>query len=77
MDNSKKYIKLGRDITIDETMVFFRGRCSMIFYMPNKPIKWGFKFHCMVDSKTYYLFDMIFDPGKKYKEIVASNTKES
>ena len=58
-------------------MVFFRGRCSMIFYMPNKPIKWGFKFHCMVDSKTYYLFDMIFDPGKKYKEIVASNTKES
>ena len=37
----------------------------------------GFKFHCMVDRKTHYLFDMIFDPGKKYKEIVASNTKES
>ena len=25
MDNSKKYIKLGRDITIDETMVFLEA----------------------------------------------------
>lgn len=38
MNNSKKYIKLGNDITIDETMVLFRGRCSMIFYMSKKSV---------------------------------------
>ena len=71
MDNNKKYIKLGREITTNETIHFFRVRCYMIFYMPNKPIKLGFKLHCMDDSKIHYLFDMIFEPGKKYKEIEA------
>ena len=37
----------------------------------------GIKIPYMVDSKTHYLFDMIFDPFKKYKEIIAPNTKES
>ena len=27
--------------------------------------------HSLVDSKTHYLYDIIFDPGKNYKELVA------
>ena len=33
VENSKKYVKLGRSATIDESMVFFRGRCGLRFYM--------------------------------------------
>ena len=52
-------------------MVFFRGRSSMKFYMSVKPTKWGFKMHSLVDSKTHYLYDIIFVPGKNYKELFA------
>ena len=37
-------------LTIDETMVFFRGRSRMKFYMSVKPTKWGFKMHSLVVS---------------------------
>ena len=39
----------------------------MKFYMPVKPTKLGFKMHSLVDSKTHYLYGIIFDPGKNYK----------
>ena len=67
INNSQKYFILSRDITIDESMLFFRGRCKMRFYMPHKPYKWGFKIHCLVDLKTDYLYDAIIDPGKNIK----------
>ena len=57
VENSKKYVKLGRSVTIDESMVFFRGRCELRFYMPLKPTKWGLKLQCLVDSNTHYLYD--------------------
>ena len=28
----------GMNIAIDETLVFFRGRSNMVFYMPAKPL---------------------------------------
>ena len=58
-------------------MVFFRGRSSIKFYMPVKPTKWGFKMHSLVDSKTHYLYDIIFDPGKNYKELVAPDKERT
>ena len=38
--------------------------------MPHKPSKWGFKIHCLVDSKTDYLYDAIIDPGKNNKNFM-------
>ena len=73
VENSKKYVILGKSVTIDESMVFFRGRCGLRFYMPLKPTKWGLKLHCLVDSNTHYLYDLIIDPGKNNKELVAPN----
>ena len=43
----------------------------MPFYMPAKPCKWGFKYHSLVDSQNHYLYNIIFDPGKKYKSLIA------
>ena len=48
ISNCKNHWILGKEITIDETMVAFRGRSAMRFYMPAKPNKWGFKFHSLV-----------------------------
>ena len=52
-------------------MVFYKGRSKMKFYMPSKPCKYGFKMHCLVDSKTSYLYNVILDPGRAYKRALA------
>ena len=59
INNSKKYVIPGINITLDETLVFFGGSSNMIFYMPSKPYKWDFKVHSMVDSNTHYIYDII------------------
>ena len=57
-------------------MVAFRGRSAMRFYMPTKPNKWGLKFHSLVESKTSYYYELIFDPGKLYNELIAPEQDE-
>ena len=43
--NSKNYFILDKNITIDESMVFFRGKkYTLRFYMSHKPTKLGFKY---------------------------------
>lgn len=73
IQNSQMYMDLGQNITIDEAMVFFRGRTSMKFYLPIKPSKWGLKLHCLVDSDTGYLYNTILDPGKENKNLILSD----
>lgn len=45
-------------VTVDETLVPFRGRCSFKQYMPSKPAKYGLKFWCLCDAKTGYCIHM-------------------
>jgi hypothetical protein len=45
-------------VTVDETLVPFRGRCSFKQYMPSKPAKYGLKFWCLCDAKTAYCLHM-------------------
>ena len=68
--NFQKYYALGANITIDESLLQFKGRNSMKFYIPMKPHKWGFKIHLLCDSDTHYLYNMLFDPGKIGKEFL-------
>jgi len=75
--NGQKVFKCGRDLTIDESMIHFEGRSSLIFYMPAKPTKWGFKLHCLVDSKTHYFYNFIFDPGQNYKNLIIEDEEIS
>lgn len=44
------------NVTIDEQLVAFRGRCSFRQYMPSKPAKYGLKFWLAVDSSTRYVW---------------------
>lgn len=52
--NCQKFYSPGDQLTIDEKLEPFRGRCSFIQYIPNKPAKYGLKVFAIVDSRTYY-----------------------
>ena len=58
-------------------MIKFEGRNNMIFYIPRQSIKWGFKLHCLVDSNSNYLYNVIFDPGKDNKKLIITNDEDS
>ena len=67
-ENFQKHYSLGKNITIDESLLHFTGKNHMKFYIPMKPHKWGFKIHLLYNSGTHYLYNMI--PGKYGKEFL-------
>ena len=54
-ENSLKLNKPGRDLSIDEAMVGYKGHSSLKQYMPNKPTKRGYKIWCICDARTGYI----------------------
>lgn len=47
----------GSEVTIDEQLLGFRGRCPFRMYIPNKPDKYGIKFPMMCDATSKYMID--------------------
>ncbi|KAL0183257.1 hypothetical protein M9458_022632, partial [Cirrhinus mrigala] len=54
----------GPNITVDECLVRFRGRCSFKHYMPSKPGKYGIKIWAACDSRSSYAWNMQIYTGK-------------
>ena len=54
----------GPNITVDERLVAFRGRCPFRQYMPSKPAKYGIKIWAACDAKTSYALNMQVYTGK-------------
>lgn len=52
------------NITVDESLVGFRGRCPFKQYMPKKPAKYGIKIWAACDSKSSYCLKMQIYTGK-------------
>jgi hypothetical protein len=50
-------------MTIDETMIGFKGRSAIKQYIPSKPHKWGYKVYCLA-SESYLLRFEIYE-GKE------------
>lgn len=44
----------GENLTVDEQLVAFRGRCAFKQYLPSKPDKYGLKLFWICDAKTCY-----------------------
>ena len=53
----------SRDISVDETMVGFRGRFGPKQYIPSKPQKYGIKAFTMADSDHGYLLNILVYTG--------------
>ena len=52
--NLMKHYLPGDNVTVDEQLVPFRGRCRFRQYMASKPDKYGLKIFWIADSKTFY-----------------------
>ena len=62
--NSQKNYSLGANVTVDEMLVGFRGRCKHKMYMPKKPNKYGLKMQCVTDARTNYIYNTYLYTGK-------------
>ena len=52
--NSMRAYVPGRELSIDEAMIGFKGRSLLKQYMPGKPTKWGIKVWQLSESATGY-----------------------
>lgn len=58
IENCKLHYHLGENVTIDEMLPAFRGRCGFRQYIPSKPTKYGIKIFCLADAKLFYTTNM-------------------
>jgi hypothetical protein len=52
--SQKNYVP-SQMLSIDESMIGFKGHHSDVVYMPNKPIKKGFKAYVLTEARTGYI----------------------
>lgn len=52
-------------LTVDETLLGFRGRCAFKMYIPSKPDKYGLKIISLCDARTFYFISGIPYVGKE------------
>ena len=60
--------KPSKNLSIDETIVGFRGRFGSIQYMPQKPTKWGIKAFTLADAANGYLLNTLMYTGAQTLE---------
>ncbi|XP_046382231.1 uncharacterized protein LOC124153174 [Ischnura elegans] len=54
----------GPNITVDEHLCTFRGRCAFKVYIPSKPGKYGIKIWMAVDCENMYIVNLQIYAGK-------------
>jgi len=71
---SKSFVPY-ENVTVDEQLVPFRGRCSFTQYMKSKPAKYGLKLWVLCDASTSYALNLQVytgrvpgEPAEKIKE---------
>lgn len=63
--NCQKSYSWGQNVTIDEKLEAFRGRCAFRQYIPSKPAKYGIKIFVFVDAKLSYTYNMEIYAGQQ------------
>ena len=58
----------GRELSVDEALVNFKGRVKFLQYIPSKPHKWGMKIWILAESKTGYVYNWSLYTGKAAKD---------
>lgn len=64
ISNGKQLFCPKTNVTVDEMVLPFRGKCPFKQYMPKKPAKYGIKDFCMADSGSSYLCNAFIHTGK-------------
>lgn len=63
-----KYYTPSEYLTVDETLLSFRGRCPFKMFIPSKPDKYGLKIISLCDARTFYFISGIPYVGKQGKK---------
>lgn len=63
ISNTKIY-KPSSFVSVDESMVPFKGRSAIKQFMPMKPVKRGYKVWCIADANTGFIFKFRVYTGK-------------
>lgn len=67
----------GQSLSVDETMVKFKGRLSFKQYLPSKPsTKWGIKIWSLCDSETGYLLRFSVYTGREVQQVCKDGLAE-
>lgn len=64
LERWQRYYYPSREISVDETLIPFKGRTKYLQYIPSKPHKWGLKVWTLADSATGYVFNWKMYTGK-------------
>ena len=56
---------VAKEVSIDEMMIAYKGRCGWKQYMPDKPNSWGLKLWGLCASKTGYMHAFELYTGRK------------
>lgn len=62
--NLKTLYNPGPNVTVDEQLIPFRGRCPFTQYIPSKPAKYGIKVWACCDSDSFYALNMQIYTGR-------------
>jgi len=67
ISNTNKYYSPPEELSLDESMIAFKGRSKMKVYMPLKPTKYGFKVYTLTAAKepiiiNFSIYDGISRP---------------
>ena len=54
-----------RELSVDETMIKFKGRLNIEQYIKIKPVKWGVKLFTIAESATGYVLGLLPYTGKR------------
>lgn len=57
--------RMGEEVTIDEMLEGFRGRCPFRQYISSKPARYGIKIFAAVDAACYYTGNLEIYAGKQ------------
>lgn len=64
IQNCTTYYKPNNNVTVDEQLLGFRGRCKFRMYIKSKPDKYGLKIISLNDANTSYMINAIPYLGK-------------
>jgi len=61
----RAYLTPSRELSIDESMIAFRGRVAFLQYIKGKPQPWGIKAYVLSESRTGYMYNLLIYYGKE------------
>lgn len=70
LENCKLHYHLGQNVTIDEMLPAFRGRCAFRQYIPSKPNKYGIKFFSYSMLNCFIRIVWKFIVASKWKVLI-------